>query len=237
VSAAATLAGRWARAVTLAVSVALGLCLATNIADLRRESAVVRAARGQVAVRVLAADALLADGLSYAPTAQPEPGTSPDISAQKLVDLRADGYRLAYGGPAEVTGEMVEEVRLRLQAAFLPVPELDATADLAVLRVDGEASPPSGGCVTLTTGPGGGVVLDASTGLVALRGAPGTVVLVGRDGGSFFATDLGGSGAGALELAEAMGAGAGAGALDLRFPSGAEVGVCGATLRAAETPR
>jgi len=237
VSAAAALAGRWTRGVTLAVSVALGLCLATNIADLRRESAVVRAARGQVAVRVLAADALLADGLSYAPTAQPEPGTSPDISAQKLVDLRADGYRLAYGGPAEVTGEMVEEVRLRLQAAFLPVPELDATADLAVLRVDGEASPPSGGCVTLTTGPGGGVVLDASTGLVALRGAPGTVVFVGRDGGSFFATDLGGSGAGALELAEAMGAGAGAGALDLRFPSGAEVGVCGATLRAAETPR
>ncbi len=212
---------------TALACVPLAAALVVNAQQLGPEAAVFRAAKGESAVRIMAADALLADGLAHVPDAQPDPVTAPDVHARDLLALRAEGYRLGYDGPARVTPEVVADQELRLQTAFTWAE--DGTADARLLHADGTVTGAGPGCAAVEVPVGGSLLLASSPGRLDLDVEAVTVVLVRRGQGGAFAHDLRPDGPTGLELAVPAAAGQPS-ELGIVFPDGGAATLCAASL-------
>lgn len=230
IAAAAATGPWWPRIGRVGMALAclpLAAALVVHVQQLGPEAEVFRAAKGASAVRILAADRLLADGLAHVPGAQPDAVTAPDVHARDLLDLRADGYRLGYDGRARVTPAIAAEVERRLQTAFTWGE--GATADVVVLRADGTVSPTGPGCAEVDVPAGGSLLLAGSAGRIDLDVDAVTVVHVRRGQGPPFAHDLRPLGPTGLELAVPAVARRPS-ELGIAFPDGGSATLCASSL-------
>lgn len=221
-----------------AVLVAAGLvaaCLVVNVVTLRDEARAVRALKGASAMRILAADALLTQGIPHVPQAQPDPLYAPDVTAQELHELRQDGLRLDYQGPAEPSDLITREERLRLQVALTAPPE-KPTADVRLVAGQADVVPSGEGCADLRVLSGTTLELAASAGSLRVDPLADTVVHIRRTGGEdeFFQIGLYEDDERGVELAVPAQEGEG-GTLSLSFPVDGALELCARDLRDARS--
>ncbi len=212
-------------------SVLLMVCLVVNVFALRDGARFWRKLKGESAVRIVAADRLLADGLPHVPLAQPDPHFAPDVTAEKLLQLREDGIPLGYGGPYELTDTAREQMRLALQAALTPVERV--TTDLRLVEGMPVAVPSGPGCAEVTAVPGQELLLDAPAGRLSLVPKEDTVLHVRRTGAAVdvaWDVTLTAGTRRQLELALPASPDSATGLLSLGFPGGTHLTLCGRTL-------
>lgn len=208
----------------------LAACAVVNVTALDRVTEDSRRLRGTVAGAIETADGLLAEGLPAVPAAMPEPLHAPDVTAEELLRLQAEGVAVDFPGPLPPAAPPEDEVAFRLQVAFTPVPEV--TGDLAVIGGTAELRGREGACAEVVAEGGQTLELRAD-GRLGLRATGSDLLLHVRRGGA----------AAGLLRAETLRAGeprqlelavpadpAGAGALSLGFPEAGTLRLCGATL-------
>lgn len=214
-----------------ASSVLLAACLVVNVFALRDGARLWRGLKGESAVRIVAADRLLADGLQHVPHAQPDPHFAPDVTAEGLLQSREDGIPIGYDGPYQPTSTILEQTRLLLQTAFTPVESV--TADLRLVGGAAAVTASGSGCAAVAALPGQELLVQSSTGRLSVVPKNDTVLRIRRTRAPadvFWDTSLTEGTRRQLELAVPASPGSVTGLLSLGFPQSAHLTLCGQSL-------
>lgn len=172
-------ASRHGAAVTAVVSVALLGCVAANLVTLGVQRREHLERKGESALRIVAADRLVAAGSPYTAIAQVDSVYAPEVVAGQLVELQGLGIPIRYAGPLQMEQRFVDEAALRLEVAVFGTvaPSSAPRAHLELVHADGRAEL-DGPCATFVQPASSFVDLETSAGLVTITGeSPGFVHL------------------------------------------------------------